>query len=159
MLPVSSCDCSWTIFFFTSSEEKKKAVPETWRHGFFWGGVCGVSTLMKYLEGNIHTGQLAWLLREMFNWVQTYTYCFLLLLNEFLLIFYKHFVSTTMFLGLGCFVVDQKSRSGFKLQVGTVLLLFRCDIHTQNLLKVSIHKGRNWNWNIESFQCLTIGDQ
>lgn len=38
MLPVSSCDCSWTIFFFTSSEEKKKAVPETWRHGFFLGG-------------------------------------------------------------------------------------------------------------------------
>lgn len=54
MLPVSSCDC-FLNNFFTSSEEKKKAVPETWRHIFF----CGVSTLMKYLEGNIHTGQLA----------------------------------------------------------------------------------------------------
>lgn len=94
---------------------------------------------------------------ETFNWVQTYTYCFLLLLNALLLIFYKHFVSATVFLGLGYFVIDQKSRSGFKLRIGTFLLLFRCDIHTQNLLKVSVHKGRNWNF--ESFLCLTIGDQ
>lgn len=159
MLPVSSCDCSWTIFFFYKLWGKEEGCPRNMKTFF-----CGVSTLMKYIEGNIHTGQLAWLLGEMwesetFSWVQTYTYCFLLLLNEFLLIFYKHFVSTTVFLGLGCFVIDQKSWSGFKLRVGMVLLLFRCDIHIQNLLKVSIHKGRNWNWNIESFLCLTKGDQ
>ncbi len=45
--------------------------------------------------------------------------------------------------GTGIFSHCLIKQSGFKLRIGTVLLLFRCDIHTQNLLKVSVHKGRN----------------
>lgn len=127
------------FFFFYKLWGKEEGCPRNMKTFF-----CGVSTLMKYIEGNIHTGQLAWLLREMwesetFNWVQTYTYCFLLLLNELLLIFYKHFVSTTVFLGLGRFVIDQKSPSGFKLRIGTLLFLFAVtSTHKIYLKSVSI---------------------
>lgn len=139
----ASCFLLWLFlnnFFFLQALRKRRRLSQKHEDVFF----CGVSTLMKYIEGNIHTGQLAWLLREMwesetFNWVQTYTYCFLLLLNELLLIFYKHFVSATVFLGLGRFVIDQKSPSGFKLRIGTLLFLFAVtSTHKIYLKSVSI---------------------
>lgn len=53
----ASCFLLWLFLeqFFYKLWGKEKGCPRNMKTRFF----CGVSTLMKYLEGNIHTGQLA----------------------------------------------------------------------------------------------------
>lgn len=159
MLPVSSCDCSWTFFFFTSSEEKKKAVPETWRRFFLW---CFNTNEIFRGEYSHRPTCLTFARDVRVRDLQLSANIYLLLLVIIKWVFADLLQTLCQYYrvsGTGAFCHWSEVTVWFQATNRNASFPFRCDIHTQNLLKVSVHKGRNWNWNIESFLCLTKGDQ